>query len=274
MGKLDGRVAFITGVARGQGRSHAITLAAEGASIIGVDICEQIDTVLYPMSSFEDMEETVSLVEAVGGKIVARKADVRHRQQLADAFGEGIDAFGHCDIVLANAGVQAGVGVNEFDIDRTFRDSLDILLTGVWNTIRVTIPSMIERGAGGAIVITGSTASLVGMSDGSAGMDGYVAAKTGILGLMRSYANLLAKHSIRVNSVHPTGVNTKMVVNEHVETWLATSTEFSSQLQNPLPIELLEPIDISKAVLYLVSDDAKYVTGHQMVVDAGFSNKI
>jgi SDR family mycofactocin-dependent oxidoreductase len=273
VGKLDGKVAFITGVARGQGRSHAVLLASEGANIVGVDICGPIGSVRYPLASIEDLDETVALVEAQGSKMIARRADVRHQGQLAEAFQEGREAFGQCDIVLANAGFIAG-GYGETDPVAAWQDSIDVLLSGVWNTLRVTTPSMIEQGEGGAIVITGSTGSFKGMSDGSGGMDGYHAAKHGVLGLMRSYANLLAPHRIRVNTVHPTGVNTPMVVNENFGQWVEAYPEIAQTFRNALPVELIEPIDVSRAVLYLVSDDGRYVTGHSLAVDAGFLNRL
>jgi SDR family mycofactocin-dependent oxidoreductase len=274
MGQFDGKVAFITGVARGQGRSHAVMLASEGANIIGVDICEQIDTVLYPLASESDLADTVSAVEAVGGKILARKADVRSRQQLAAVFAEGLEMFGRCDIAIANAGILAGCGPDEFDIDQTFRDSIDTILVGAWNTIRVAVPSMVEGNDGGTIIIIGSTASTVGMSDGSAGLDGYVAAKHGLVGLMRAYANILAKHSIRVNIILPTGVNTLMVNNDYSSTWISGDSDHSRSLQNPMPISAMEPEDVSRAVLFLASQDARYITGLAMTVDAGFTNKV
>jgi SDR family mycofactocin-dependent oxidoreductase len=273
VGKLDGKVAFITGVARGQGRSHAVRLAAEGADIIGVDICAPIDTVHYPLAGDDDLDETVRMVEEVGGKMLARQADVRDRAELQSAFDEGVERFGRCDIVLANAGILS-TSLDETDEVAAWTNAIDVMLTGAWHTLKVAIPTLVRQGDGGAIVLTGSTASFKGISDGSGGNDGYHAAKHGVLGLMRSYANLLAPHRIRVNSVHPTGCATLMITNEYFGRWVAANPEHATRLQNPFPVEAVEPDDISNAVLYLVSEDGRYVTGVALPVDAGFTNRV
>jgi SDR family mycofactocin-dependent oxidoreductase len=268
MGKLDGKVAFITGAARGQGRSHAIRLAQEGAGIIAVDICQQIATVGYPMSTPEDLTETVQQVEALDRRIFAAQADVRDVAGLRQAFAAGTAEIGPVDIVLANAGI-APVSLNP--VDEAWQDVIDVNLTGVYNTVQVAIPSMIERGAGGAIVLTSSTAGLSGFTGDSPGGLGYTASKHGVVGLMRSWANTLAPHNIRVNSVHPTGVNTPMIVNETMAQLLAAAPP--DTMTNALPVALVEPVDISNAILFLVSDDGRYVTGVTLPVDAGFINK-
>jgi SDR family mycofactocin-dependent oxidoreductase len=270
MGKLEGKVAFITGAARGQGRSHAIRLAQEGANIIAVDICAQIGTVPYPMSTPEDLAETVKEVEALDRRIVARQADVRDAAGLQAAFDAGVAELGPVDIVLANAGI-APMSLDE--AHDAWQDVLDVNLTGVFNTVETAIPSMIERGQGGAIVLTSSTAGLNGIAGPSRGGLGYTAAKHGMVGLMRSYANNLAPHSIRVNTVHPTGVNTPMVVNDAMQEFLAADPSLSDAMANALPVPMVEPVDISNAILWLVSDDARYVTGVTLPVDAGFTNK-
>ncbi|PZF79523.1 mycofactocin-coupled SDR family oxidoreductase [Jiangella anatolica] len=269
MGKLEGKVAFITGAARGQGRSHAIRLAQEGADIIAVDICKQIDSVAYPMSTPEDLAETVKEVEALDRRIVAAEADVRDRDALQAAFEGGVAELGGVDVVLANAGIAPmGVNVrpNEWD------DVLAVNLTGVYNTVEVAKQSLIERG-GGAIVITSSTAGINGIGGSQPGGLGYTASKHGVVGLMRSYANVLAEHSIRVNTVHPTGVNTPMVVNDVMQEFLQNDPSLSNAMANALPVPMLEAVDISNAILWLVSDDARYVTGVTLPVDAGFTNK-
>jgi SDR family mycofactocin-dependent oxidoreductase len=270
MGKLEGKVAFITGAARGQGRSHAIRLAEEGADIIAVDICAQIDSVPYPMSTPDDLNETVKSVEALDRRIIATEADVRDRGALQAAFDAGLSEFGHVDIVLANAGI-APLAVNESGDPWT--DVVAVNLTGVYHTVEVAIPSIIERGQGGAIVLTSSTAGINGIGGPSAGGLGYTAAKHGVVGLMRSYANNLAPHSIRVNTVHPTGVRTPMIVNETMQEFLAQDPSLSNALANALPVDMVEPVDISNAIVWLVSDDARYVTGITVPVDAGFTNK-
>jgi SDR family mycofactocin-dependent oxidoreductase len=269
MGKLDGKVAFITGAARGQGRSHAIRLAQEGADIIAVDICQQIATVPYPMSTPDDLAETAKQVEALDRRIFTAQADVRDTAALKEAFDAGVAELGPVDIVLANAGI-APMGLHE--PHGAWQDVIDVNLTGVFNTVEIAIPSMIERGQGGAIVLTSSTAGINGIGGPTGGGLGYTAAKHGVVGLMRSYANNLAQHSIRVNTVHPTGVNTPMIVNEAMQEWLEQAGE-SSALTNALPVPMVEPVDISNAIAWLVSDDARYVTGVTLPVDAGFTNK-
>jgi SDR family mycofactocin-dependent oxidoreductase len=269
MGKLDGKVAFITGAARGQGRSHAVRLAEEGADVIAVDLCAQIDTVPYPMATPEDLEETTRQVEQLDRRIVARQADVRDGAALQAALDQGVAELGGVDVVLANAGIAPMSG--ESDPARAFRDVIDVNLVGVWNTVQAAVPTMIEQGRGGAIVLTSSTAGLKGIGGDNAGGQGYTASKHAVVGLMRTYANTLAPHRIRVNTVHPTGVNTPMVVNEFMQRWLAEDPSIAGAMANLLPVEMVEPVDISNAILWLVSDDARYVTGVTLPVDAGFT---
>jgi SDR family mycofactocin-dependent oxidoreductase len=269
-GKLEGKVAFITGAARGQGRSHAVRLAAEGADIIAVDIVKQIDSVPYPMATPADLAQTVKEVEALDRRIFAREADVRDEAGLKAAFEAGVAELGPVDIVLANAGI-APMSLHE--VHDAWQDVIDVNLTGVFNTVETAIPSMIARGQGGAIVLTSSTAGINGIGGPTRGGLGYTAAKHGVVGLMRSYANNLAPYSIRVNTVHPTGVNTPMVVNDAMQEFLAADPTLSNAMANALPVEMVEPVDISNAILWLVSDDARYVTGITVPVDAGFTNK-
>jgi SDR family mycofactocin-dependent oxidoreductase len=269
MGALEGKVAFITGAARGQGRTHAVKLASEGADIIAVDLCDQIASVPYPMTTADDLAATVKLVEDSGARIVARQGDVRDRESLNNALQTGLDEFGGLDIVVANAGIapmQAG--------EDGWRDVIDVNLSGVHYTVEVAIPTMIEQGRGGSIVMISSAAGLAGIGSADAGSIGYTAAKHGVVGLMRIYANLLAPHSIRVNSIHPAGVDTPMINNEFIRQWLGNITEKTPQdMGNAMPVQVLEPEDISNAVLWLVSDAARYVTGVALPVDAGFINK-
>ncbi|MTD55534.1 mycofactocin-coupled SDR family oxidoreductase [Amycolatopsis pithecellobii] len=271
-GRLAGKVAFITGAARGQGRSHAVRFAEEGADIIAVDLCEQIATVAAPMSTKDDLDETAGLVEKAGGRIAAVVADVRDRAGLEAALARGERQLGRgVDIVVANAGIFP-VGGPEPDPDRTFGDVLAVNLTGVWNTISATAPGLIERGRGGSIVLTSSTQGLVGRGgDGSAALTAYAASKHGVVGLMRSVANWLAPHQIRVNSVHPTGVNTPMIVNPFVAGHVANHPEAVAAVANALPVDMVEPVDVSNAILYLVSDEGRYVTGVTLPVDAGLN---
>jgi SDR family mycofactocin-dependent oxidoreductase len=276
MGSLDGKVAFITGVARGQGRSHAVRLAADGAAIIGVDICADIPSNGYPMASREELDETVALVEAEGGKMVASVADVRDFHQLKAALDAGVEQFGGLDIVLANAGIAA-MAFREVTDDEDLQmwtDVLNVNLVGAYHTAKAAIPHLIAGGQGGAIVFTSSTAGLRGFGGLQGGGLGYAASKHGLVGLMRTLANALAPLSIRVNTVHPTAVNTMMAVNPQMVAFLEAYPDGGPHLQNPMPVELLEPEDISAAIAYLVSDAAKYVTGVTFPVDAGFTNKL
>jgi SDR family mycofactocin-dependent oxidoreductase len=270
MGKLDGKVAFITGAARGQGRSHAVRLAREGADIIAVDICAQIESVPYPMATPADLEQTVKEVEAEGRRIVSRQADVRDVSGLRQAFEEGMAQLGPVDIVLANAGI--GVGGLE-TTDKAWDDVIAVNLTGVWNTCRIAIPSMIEAARGGAIVLTSSTGGLMGVGSNDTGMLSYTAAKHGVVGLMRSWANYLAPHNIRVNSVAPTGCRTPMAMNASLADIMVANPQLASAMSNAMPVDMVEAIDVSNAIAWLVCDDARYVTGTVIPVDAGALNK-
>jgi SDR family mycofactocin-dependent oxidoreductase len=205
---LDGKVAFVTGAARGQGRAHAVKLASEGADVIAVDLCDQIASVPYPMATTDDLAATVKLVEDTGARIVAREADVRDRQSLSSALQTGLAQFGHLDVVVANAGIAPMAAG-----DDGWRDVIDVNLTGVYHTADIAMPIMIEQGTG-AIVLTSSVAGLTGIGGSDPGGIGYTAAKHGVVGLMRVYANLLAPHNIRVNSIHPSAVRTPMIDNE------------------------------------------------------------
>jgi SDR family mycofactocin-dependent oxidoreductase len=270
MGKLDGKVAFITGAARGMGRSHAVLLAEEGADIIGVDICEDISTCNYPMGTEEDLEETVHLVEKTGRHMVARKGDVRRRGELKSALEEGFNRFGRLDIVLANAGISNYQIAPYERSEEAWQDTLDVCLTGVWNTLQVTVPVLIDGGCGGAIVITASTAGTrVVTTNFDGGFDSYTAAKHGVVGLMRSYAGRLARHGIRVNTIHPTTTETPLGRDERYMRWAEEEIELIGTFNHALLIPSIEPIDISRGILYLVSDDGRYVTGQTLHVDGG-----
>jgi SDR family mycofactocin-dependent oxidoreductase len=276
MGSLDGKVAFITGVARGQGRSHAVRLAGDGAAIVGVDICADIPSNGYPMASRDELDETLALVEAKGGKMVGSIADVRDYYALKAALDAAVEQFGRLDIVLANAGI-ATMAFRELTDDEDLEQWTDVLnvnLVGAFHTAKAAIPHLIAGGQGGSIVFTSSTAGLRGFGGLQGGGLGYAASKHGIVGLMRTLANALAPQNIRVNTVHPTAVNTMMAVNPAMLSFLENYPEPGPHLQNPMPVSLLEPEDISAAIAYLVSDEAKYVTGVTFPVDAGFCNKL
>ncbi|HEY3877955.1 MAG TPA: mycofactocin-coupled SDR family oxidoreductase [Trebonia sp.] len=272
-GRAEGKVAFITGAGRGQGRSHAVRLAQEGADIIAVDILHDVDGAL-PMSTAEDLAETVKLVEAQDRRIVTAQADVRDFDALKAAVDDGVAELGRLDIIVANAGIASlGGPVQSMDADN-WKHTIDINLTGPWHTARAGIPHVIAGGRGGSIVLTSSVGGMKAMAN----MSHYVSAKHGVIGLMRSLAVELGQHNIRVNSVHPTNVNTPMFMNE------GTYKLFRPDLENPgpadvaevaaafmhvLPVGWVEPEDISNAILFLVSDEARYITGVTLPVDAG-----
>jgi (+)-trans-carveol dehydrogenase len=272
-GRVEGKVAFITGAARGQGRSHAVRLAEEGADIIAVDLCAQVGSVPYPMATPQDLANTVKEVEALDRRIIAARADVRDYAGLKQALDDGVAQLGRLDIVCSNAGISSFGAAAELD-ETTWQDMIDTNLTGMWHTCKAAIPHLIAGGRGGSIVITSSDAGLKAYPN----LAHYVSAKHGVVGLMRTLALELAPHLIRVNSLHPSTVNTDMIQNE------ATYRLFRPDLQNPgpqdmaeaatainaLPIPWLEPVDISNAALFLASDEARYITGVPLPVDAGF----
>ncbi len=272
MGRVDGKVAFITGAARGQGRSHAIRLAQEGADIIAIDLTAQIDSVPYPMATPDDLAETVNEVEALDRRIIATTADVRDYAALKAAVDEGVTEFGRLDIVSANAGISS-VGMAAELPEQTWQDMIDTNLTGVWHTAKATIPHLVAGERGGSIVLTSSAVGLKAFPN----MAHYVSAKHGVVGLMRTLALELAPHMIRVNSLHPTQVNTAMIMNEPL--WKLFSPDIEhpteedfrpvSQAINALPIPWVEPVDISNALLFLASDEGRYITGVALPIDAG-----
>ncbi|MGD9996833.1 MAG: mycofactocin-coupled SDR family oxidoreductase [Ilumatobacteraceae bacterium] len=264
MGRVDGKVALVTGGARGQGRAHALRLAEEGADVIVTDICHDLDTVTYPLATADDLAETARMVEAKGRAVVAVPADVRDSAAMDAAVREGVDRLGRLDIVVANAGICT---MQHWDAvsDDVWRDTIDINLTGVWNSCRPAIPHLIDRG-GGSIVLISSVAGLKGQPF----LTPYVAAKHGVVGLMRALANELARHMIRVNSIHPTGVETPMGLGlGHMNDLIADAPELGPIFTNALPITITQPEDIADAVLFLASDESKYVTGLELKIDAG-----
>ena len=272
-GRVEGKVAFITGAGRGQGRSHAVRLAQEGADIIAIDICHDVQGAL-PMATPEDLAETVKLVEAQDRRIVATQADVRDYDGLKAAVDDGVAQLGRLDIVLANAGI-ASLGGPVQDMDpRNWQNTIDINLSGLWNTTRAAIPHLIAGGQGGAIVLTSSVGGMHAMPN----MSHYVSAKHGVVGLMRSLAVELGQHHIRVNSVHPTNVNTPMFMNEGTYRLFRPDLEnptaddvapIAAQFMHVLPHGWVEPEDVSNAILFLVSDEARYITGVPLPVDLG-----
>jgi len=275
MGLADNKVAFISGVARGQGRSHAVRLAEEGADIIGFDVCADDPAVEYPLATREDLDETIELIEKFGRTALLSVANVRDHEAVKKVVDDGVAELGRLDIVLANAGVMAITGEHRLRRE-AYLAGIDIMLNGVFNTVEAAIPHLKAGGQGGSIVITSSTAGLVGgLADGSPGVLGYIASKHGVVGLMRALANALAPEGIRVNTVHPTGVNSPMIVNEAFGRFVQEYPTIAENLQNPLPVPngLLEPEDVTNSVMHLVSDAGRYITGTTFVVDAGFTNR-
>jgi SDR family mycofactocin-dependent oxidoreductase len=276
MGRLADKVAFITGAARGQGRAHAIRLAEEGADIIAFDLCQQMDSVAYPMSTRDDLDETVKLVEGTGRRIVGVQGDVRDRHALDAAVQSGVAELGRLDFVIPNAGILALFG-DASQQPAGWQDSIDVMLTGVFHTVEAAKPVLLEQNQGGSIVITSSTAGLKGLGRGFDGLGtgsfGYAASKHGVVGLMRLYANAFAPHNIRVNTVHPTGVNSPMVINEGFGQWVGEHPVMAESMQNAMPVDLVECSDIANAVAFLCSDESRYITGVALPVDAGFVNR-
>ena len=270
-GRHAGRVALITGAARGQGRSHAWRLAEEGADVVAIDVCAPNPGVAYPMATPDELEETAAGVRERGGRVSAHIADVRDAEGLGRAITAGIEELGGVDAVLANAGI--GMASPDVTAAQAFRDQLDVNTVGVWNTVQAAAPAMIAQGRGGAIVVTSSSMGLTGRGgDGSGQMDGYIASKHALVGLVRAWANWLAPHSIRVSSVHPSGVATPMVLNDAVAALFTDPPDGEvPDVGNLLPVGLLEPRDVTAAVAWLCSDEARYVTGIAMPVDAGFT---
>jgi (+)-trans-carveol dehydrogenase len=275
-GRVEGKVAFVTGAARGQGRSHAVRLAQEGADIVAVDICAQVDSVTaYAMATPDDLMETVAQVEALDRRIIAAQADVRDFAHLSRVLDEGVTELGRLDIVCANAGIYS-IGRMVDLSEQTWQDVIDINLTGVWHTCKAAIPHLLAAG-GGSMILTSSSAGLKGYQN----LGHYSASKHAVVGLMRTLALELAEDMIRVNSVHPAGVDTLMIQHETLYRQMSPDAEHPTRedagavmsARNALPIPWVEPVDISNAVLFLASDEARYVTGITLPVDAGTTIK-
>lgn len=269
--RFEGKVVLISGIARGQGREHAVRFAQEGAKIIGFDICEDLPNCYYPLSTEADLAETVKLVEAAGGAIHAEKADVRDLDAVKSVAHAGIDRFGRLDVILANAGTYSPNPTSMLSAEQ-WDETIAVNLTGPFNTVRAGMKQIIRQNEGGAIVITSSTAGLKGFW----GCPAYNAAKHGVVGFMRSLALELAPNQIRVNTVHPTSVGTPMILNDVFPKLVSTepdagfdqAAEFLRP-QQPMDIPWLQPGDISDAILWLCSEEARWITGVTLPVDAG-----
>ena len=273
-GRVEGKVAIVTGAARGQGRSHAVRLAEEGADIIAVDVCKKVtDDSQIPASTPDDLAETADLVKGLNRRIVTAEVDVRDYDALKTVVDGGVEQLGRLDIIVANAGIGNGGQTLDKTSETDWNDMIDINLSGVWKSVKAAVPHLISGGHGGSIILTSSVGGLKPYPH----TGHYIAAKHGVIGLTRTFAVELGQHSIRVNAVCPTNVNTPMFMNE------GTKKLFRPDLENPgvddlaaaaqfmhvLPIGWVEPIDISNAVLFLASDESRYVTGLPVTVDAG-----
>ncbi|BBX51888.1 mycofactocin-coupled SDR family oxidoreductase [Mycolicibacterium poriferae] len=272
--RVEGKVAFVTGAARGQGRSHAVRLAEEGADIIAVDICGPIsaDSQIAP-STPDDLAQTVDLVKNLGRRIVTTQVDVRDYDALKVALDDGVEQLGRLDIVVANAGIGNGGETLDKTSEEDWDDMIGVNLSGVWKTVKAAVPQLISGGNGGSIILTSSVGGLKPYPN----TGHYIAAKHGVIGLMRTFAVELGQHFIRVNAVCPTNVNTPMFMNEgtiklfrpDLETPGPDDLAVAAQFMHTLPIGWVEPVDISNAVLFLASDEARYITGVPLPVDAG-----
>ncbi|AMO62563.1 short-chain dehydrogenase [Mycolicibacterium phlei] len=273
-GRVEGKVAFVTGAARGQGRAHAVRLAQEGADIIAVDVCKRISSNEdIPAASPEDLAETTDLVKNLGRRIVAEEVDVRDYDALKQVVDSGVEQLGRLDIVVANAGIGNGGATLDKTSEADWTDMIDVNLAGVWKTVKVAVPHLLEGGRGGSIILTSSVGGLKAYPH----TGHYIAAKHGVIGLMRTFAVELGQHNIRVNAVCPTNVNTPLFMNE------GTMKLFRPDLENPgpddlavaaqfmhvLPVGWVEPEDVANAVLFLASDESRYITGLPVTIDAG-----
>lgn len=265
MGKLDGKVALITGAARGQGRAHALAMAGEGADIVALDICKDLSYPRYSLASREALGETVEAVKAKGRKALEIVADVRSAEEMENAVKQSVEAFGHIDILVCNAGI-ADMALT-WDITEEWWDiMLDVNLKGYWLAVKYVVPQMIAQSTGGRIIMTSSVAGL----RGEPGMSHYCASKWGVVGLAKSLAQELAQYNITVNTLHPTAVNTDII------TGMAKAADMTREalvdfifLGHTLPVKLIEADDVANAALWLASEEARYITGMTLKVDAG-----
>ena len=277
MGRMDGKVVAITGAARGQGRAHAWRLAEEGADVIVTDLAGPVDTVAYRASTPEDLAETVRGVEKLNRRVESFTADVRDFDEFRGGLDRAVERLGRLDVVVANAGILNAVKPSWELAEQEWRTMLDVNLTGVWHTTKAAVPHLIRRGPGGAMVLISSTAGLRGIP----GIAHYNAAKHGVLGLQRTLANELVEHRVRVNSVHPTNVRTEMIENDSSARiyrpdleapTFADATDALAHI-NLWPVPYIEVDDVANAVLFLASDEARYITGVALPVDLGMSQK-
>jgi SDR family mycofactocin-dependent oxidoreductase len=267
-GRVVGKIALITGAARGQGRAHAVRLADEGADIIALDVCAPLPDVGYPSATPDDLAETAEQVERTGQRIVTAQVDTRDLDRMRQAVDDGVRALGGLHVVVANAGICIPAAWDEVT-PKAFRDTIEINLVGTWNTVMASASHLVD-GGGGSIILTSSVAGLKGLPF----LVPYVASKHGVTGLARAFAHELARHSIRVNSVHPTGVDTPMGTGDSsgaIDRGIESDPRIGPMFTNSIPVDVVDPIDVSNAVLYLASDESRFVTALALTVDAGNS---
>lgn len=268
MGRLDGKVAVVSGAARGQGRSHAVTMAREGASIVAFDICAEMEATMCRPSTLADLEQTAKLVEAHDQRCITAKVDARDLPAMVSLADQAMVEFGHIDILAVNHGIWS-IAENSWELEESaWQESIDVILTGAWKVTKAFIPRIIEGGPGGSVVLTASTNAYTPQPSAVA----YCAAKAGVLNMMRVLSWELGEYGIRANAVCPGGVDTHMVTDGGLDKAQHMRPRYINSARNLLPAELLPPQSISDAVLYLVSDDSKHVTGTAITVDAGWTN--
>jgi SDR family mycofactocin-dependent oxidoreductase len=265
-GRLKGKVALVSGAARGTGRAYAVKLAQDGANIIGFDICKQINSAEYPLGNDEDLAETQRLVALSGQEMMAARGDVRDMEELQTIADQGAEKFGRLDIVIANAGITPFSTNKSVD---AFGDAIDVMLTGVYNTVQAAKEHIISGKNGGSIVLISSLGGLRGVADASPGVLGYCAAKSGILALMRNWAIVLAEHYIRVNTLHPGGVETPKLLSKEYRQYAEANPGIGRSHRNVLPVESIKPEEIAEYVSFICSEEARFITGQTLVFDAG-----
>jgi SDR family mycofactocin-dependent oxidoreductase len=270
MSDLTGRVALITGAARGQGRSHALRLASDGADLVLCDVCSDFGSTDYPGATFEDLQETVQMVEkATGRRVLARQADVRDLDAMQSLADEALSEFGRLDVVVANAGVMSAGRAWELTPEQ-WKDVIDVNLTGTFYTLKAAVPAMISAGNGGSIIVISSAAGRKGTPFAAH----YSASKHGLVGLARTFALELGEHDIRVNTVHPVGVATLMVSGPTFPKLLAEVTlTIGPTYMNTLPYEFLQPEAVTNMVAWLAGDESRYCTGSEFVIDLGNTSR-
>jgi SDR family mycofactocin-dependent oxidoreductase len=262
--RFEGKVALITGAARGQGRAEAVRLAEEGADIIALDICEALPTVDYTGATPDDLEETERLVKALGRQVVARRVDTRDMAALQAAVDEAVAELGRLDVVVANAGI-CSYGLLWEISEEKFRTMMDVNIIGTWHTLKATVPFMIQQGTGGAIVVTSSVGGLRGMP----WLGHYVASKHAVTGMAKTLANELGQYNIRVISLHPNAVDTAMGTDQTLYATVRDNPALGAIFMNALPATLTEPENVAAAVAFVTSDDGRYMTGSELIIDLG-----